>query len=104
MGQWAFQKENGTVVNHAWVHGYNFGDWLLEGVFFKVIISNSNQFKVVEVDGVSRKYFEQLNKDMWFERARLFAEKLDVFYEIPLGGDEITVVDTATGKTGVNWR
>lgn len=102
MGQWRFQKEDKTFVQHAFIHGYHFGDVVLEGVFFKVTIDKKNKFHV-EVTKDNAAYFKHLNQKYWLKQAVDFAKYNDVFYESVHGeGDDIIVVDEETGERNAN--
>ena len=58
--------------------GYGVGDRLLEGLKFDVTV-DMDTGKVVTVapkPGGDAKYFEQLNKEMWIERLRTYAQEI----------------------------
>ena len=39
--KWKFRTEDKDGVEYAYINGYDFGDRLLEGVLFKIIIENN---------------------------------------------------------------
>ena len=95
---WKFKKEDGTLLDAAYIDGYSFGDRLMEGVIFKVTINSDNTFNVEPIDGWDGCYLMQFNKDYWSEAAVEYASGNDVFYERPNAccGD-VTVYDVDSG-------
>lgn len=89
--KWKFRTEDKDGVEYAYVNGYDFGDRLLEGVLFKIIIEN-NEFKAVDVEPGAKEYFSQLNQKKWLKEATDFAKQLDVFIA-PDGKSDAWVVD-----------
>jgi hypothetical protein len=102
MGKWRFQNEKGETFDHAWVNGYHFGDRLLEGVMFKVVIEKGNKIKAIDVDEDSRGYTSGLNMKRWIKAATDFASTNDIFYSSSQGNDEIFIVDSETRETCPN--
>lgn len=72
-----FMTDRGPV-DVARVHGYHFGDRLLEDVFFDCRIQD-DKVTVVGVEASARSYFERLNTEMWLKAAQEYAGKNDVF-------------------------
>jgi len=64
-------------LNIVLVDGYGFGDRLLEGVDF-IVENVDNKPVVLNVDADSIPYFEQLNKEYWFEVCGEYCEGLDI--------------------------
>lgn len=89
--KWKFRTEDKDGVEYAYINGYDFGDRLLEGVLFKIIIEN-NEFKAVDVEPGAKEYFSQLNQKKWLKEATDFAKQLDVFIA-PDGKSDAWVVD-----------
>lgn len=58
--KWKFRTEDKDEVEYVCVNGYDFGDRVLEGVLFKIVIEN-NKFKTVDVVSDTKEYFSQLN-------------------------------------------
>jgi hypothetical protein len=75
-----FMSENGPV-DVVYLHGYFFGDRLLEGVLFKCVIDTmTDNVKVLGVTDECVPYFSQLNVEMWLSAAQKYAEQNDIFY------------------------
>lgn len=88
--KWKFVSDRGDE-EYAYVDGYDFGDKLLEGILFRIVIEN-NKFTCNQVDLESFDYFETLNKKMWFKSAVTFAKQNDIFIA-PNGNSDAWIVD-----------
>lgn len=86
-----FRTEDKDEVEYAYINGYDFGDRLLEGVLFKIVIEN-NKFKTVDVAPDAKEYFSQLNQKKWLREATEFAKQLDIFIA-PDGESDAWIVD-----------
>lgn len=64
-------------VPHVLVHGYDFGDRLLEDVWFMVEDVDGKP-SVIGVTPDCEDYFSELNKDMWIDACQTYCEHLDV--------------------------
>lgn len=89
MVKWRFMSSKGELP-YAYVHGYNFGDKLLEDVFFKITI-NGTKFKAE----VSRPddYTSGLNMGKWEKEAEKYSGSEDTFQETEKGGEDVWVED-----------
>jgi hypothetical protein len=95
---WKFRKEDGTLLDAAYINGYGFGERLLEGVIFKVAINEDMTFNVTSVDDPNKGYLGGLNMVKWLELAVNYASRQDIFAELPSGyGEDVVVYDTETG-------
>lgn len=94
---WKFQKEDGSLVDHAWVDGYAVGDRLLEGVMFKITIDEDKKFHA-EIDKFAKDYFNDLNEKKWLKAIEKYASSTDIFSENVDGGEDLIVYDTETGE------
>lgn len=81
-----FGYEDGRTTNVAYLNGYYFGDRLLEGVYFKVAITDG--LLAVEFAQPDCNYIKDLNKKKILKQARTFAEEYDIFSEKPDGSGE----------------
>lgn len=71
-----FVCEKCGKVDSVLVDGYAFGDRQLEGVIFKVK-NVKGKPKVLEVT-VGKKYFETLNKKLWYKACEDYCKQLDL--------------------------
>jgi hypothetical protein len=87
-------EKNGekVVLPCAYTHGYNFGDRVLEEVFFKVIVTKDNKLKCSVADG-SVFYMTGLNKKYWLKLADEYVEREDIFQETEEGGEDVWLED-----------
>jgi len=77
-----FEGEGGCgEVDHILVNGYGFGDRILEDVYFKVLLSDTGEYIVVEAEG-QEAYTHQLNMKHWLEEAHEYVKQHD-FGECP---------------------
>jgi hypothetical protein len=60
-------------VDHALVNGYAFGDRLLEGVMFKITISQRGIVMAESADDDSREYLKDLSANKWTREAVRYA-------------------------------
>lgn len=93
-GKLKFMTDNGEVP-FAYVDGYDFGDTLLEGVYFKVTLEGTD-FKVTEVADDAKEYMKGLNLKKWLAEAQDFCKEQDIFIAPDMETD-VWVVDE-TGK------
>ena len=56
-------------------HGYNFGDRMLEGVFFQADIDNGVVSNVAIDPGSDGRYWEGLNHKKWLAEGKAFLER-----------------------------
>lgn len=90
-----FEKENGEVVEHAFLDGRLFGDRILEGVIFHVSICPKGQLHV-RITEKHRSYFHQFNTKELLEDALAFAIQNDIFQETEEGGEDIYLLLAST--------
>ena len=79
----------------ATLDGYPFGDTLLEGVLFEVIIKNGEMTIRVGDDDVD--YMSDLNAKKWLKEAALDAVQSDVLCCSSCGGDVAVMYDGVSG-------
>lgn len=71
-----FKCETCGEVDHVRIYGYEFGDKILEDVWFKVRITGKKWS--AEVAEESKSYFATLNTKLWLRRAVEHARDLDI--------------------------
>lgn len=76
----AFDFEDQTTTQVAYLDGYQFGDRLLEGVIFKCEILKDQRLKI-SVTPKCQAYFKKLNQDTWLRTALAYAVRNDIFSE-----------------------
>ena len=64
-------------LDHVLVHGYDFGDRLLEDVWFKVKDEGGHP-KAMGVTPECQEYFDDLNTGKWLGACEAFCEHLDL--------------------------
>ena len=69
-----FHCEKCGNLPHILVDGYGCGDRLLEGVMFKVWITDEGEVEVQVTDD-SAEYFEKLDVDHWLKEIRNYVEE-----------------------------
>lgn len=89
---WKFKKEDGELIDIAYIDGYCFSN-LLQDVMFKVTINSDNTFNVDPIDGWNSRYLIQFNKEYWHPIAVEYTSKTDIFCEMPNGGEDVVVYD-----------
>lgn len=77
----------GRKLDYVLVDGYGFGDKMMEGVMFKVRLSDSGWVCEGMKDKDTEAYMEQFNWDYWSERCEEFVAGDDVA-ECPYCGDQ----------------
>ena len=82
--------EDGNLYKVAYFNGYNFGDKVLEGVYFEVRCLEDGRIEVSPVDEWSEDpYLSWLSEKTWMKRALEFAEENDMFTDKPgIGGEK----------------
>lgn len=70
-----FINSKNEQIEKGIIDGYSFGDRLLDGVMFEVIIVN-NALVVVGVTPECQSYFDDLNKEKWLARAQDFIKDM----------------------------
>jgi hypothetical protein len=73
------------------INGYNFGDRLLEDVYFEVKFKG-NKVLSVKVEKDSKDYFSELNQKKWLKEAKEYAES------VLKTGDEVEVPEYIRAK------
>lgn len=106
MGKWRFQKSDmKTLTDIAYIDGYSVGDRMLEGVMFKITITDNNKFKAELADERDKAYTDQLNMKYWIPKVEEFCEGNDIFCDNPSGnGDEMIVFDPETKEECPNIK
>lgn len=69
--------ENCGTIKYVLIGGYQIGDRLLEGVFFRVYYDSKGNVSSVRIAPDDKEYFEQLNTKMWLEAVKDFAKSVD---------------------------
>ena len=87
-----FEKEDGSLVNEAWLNGYQFGDRLLEGVMFQVCINEYGRMSV-SVGKSYAEYFSNFNEKKWLNEALKYAQENDIFQEHKDGGEDLVLIE-----------
>ena len=70
-----FEKEDGTIIQTAYFDGYHFGDRLLEGVMFKVTVTEKGKLEV-EPCPDAEDYLKDVNRKKWLGEAKKFAKDM----------------------------
>jgi hypothetical protein len=73
-----FDCEQCGKIDEAFLNGYAVGDRLLEGVMF-IVRKNDDGKCRVRLHPDAEPYMQGLNKEMWLERAKIYAEQTDIF-------------------------
>jgi hypothetical protein len=81
-----FDCERCGKVEKAYLDGYSVGDRLLEGVKFICSQNDDNTF-IIEINEEDKPYLSKLNIEYWLDRAKISAEKQDIFSCINCGDD-----------------
>jgi hypothetical protein len=85
----------------AMIDGYSFGDRMLEGVMFIITIEDDGSLSA-EVHPNHANYFNQLNTQMWLERAVESAKTTDCFEGVDGAVDINLVMDD--GRYNFEWQ
>ena len=84
-----FDCEKCGKIDEAEFDGYPFGDRLLEGVKFVARKNDDGTCEVRPKGSDDEAYLGTLNKKMWLDRAKTFAEAYDIFTCPTCGGDAV---------------
>lgn len=89
-------KKDGILIdeNEFLIDGYSVGDRILEGVMFKIKFKDVDVLSV-EVREEHKKYFNQLNAELWLGRVKKEAERL------LRTGDEVEISEEIKEKYNV---
>ena len=86
------------TISYGLLDGYSFGDRVLEGVKFQIIIDH-NKVKSVTVCKEAKAYFDTLNAKKWLKDAKACAEETDILECPQCGGDvEGIILPPSTSK------
>ena len=86
-----FDCEKCGKIDFALMDGYPFGDRLLEGVMFIVILDDDHKASV-KIAPDYADYFSQFNEAHWYPIAKRYAEKNDIF-TCPTCGQDVVPDD-----------
>ena len=76
----------GKIPEMTLINGYNFGDRLLEGVMFEIVLDKGKP-KCLGVAAEYENYFSNLNQKKWMKEAEREAMETDM--DCPICGSEI---------------
>ncbi len=69
--------DNCGTIKYVLLSGYEIGDILLEGIFFRVRYTSKGKVSSVRVDDKDKEYFSKLNTKEWLKVAKDFAEDMN---------------------------
>jgi hypothetical protein len=92
-----FCEECNKELDFVYVHGYDFGDRVMEGVRFKVRITGAEP-DCFGVDDDSEAYMIQFNWEHWKKRCEEYCENADIA-QCPECRDDVIIEDDETAAS-----